>query len=276
MTTPDQTIREVGSRSPTVMRIAAGQRHRRERRLTPVPKSRTPLRERMRMPAPTGQSNAGNRRYIMNAKVVENAQGSKPSLDNLAAKINDAHGHVEKAALSCVEHAQEAGHLLLEVKDKLGHGEYEDWIKANCKFSVRTAGVYLRLANELPKLDEANRQRATDLSLRGVLKLLANPKTKVEAAPTCPAAEPEVPVISLADVAVADLLEELETRGQEAAEDGVLRLVRKWADAIGKEVIIQPKALSATAGESEPDADAEADAEADAVATRDPDGEAGA
>lgn len=181
-------------------------------------------------------------------------------LDALVGKINGAHDRVETAFLSCVKYAQEAGRLLLEVKDKLEHGKFEDWVEANCKFSARTARVYLRLANELPKLDEVNRQRAADLSLRGVLRLLANPKVKVEAASTCTADEPEVSVIRLADVELADLLAELEARGREAAEDGVLRLARKWAEAIGMEVIIKPKTSATTTGDSGPGGVAEDDA----------------
>ena len=43
---------------------------------------------------------------------------------------------------------------------------------------------------------------------------------------------PDLAII-MADMEVPDLLTELEARGQEAAEEGLLRLVRKWADISG-------------------------------------------
>ena len=71
--------------------------------------------------------------------------------------------------------------------------------------------------------------------------------------------------IIMAEVEVPDLLTEMEARGQEAAEEGLLRLVRKWADTSGMEVIVKPKRPATTAGDSAPDAVAEA-AAPDAVA----------
>jgi hypothetical protein len=174
-------------------------------------------------------------------------------LDPLLGKINDAHDRVEKAFQSCIELGFEAGLLLQEVKDKLKHGKFEAWVEGNCNFSARTARVYLRLASELPKLDDANRQRAADLSLRGVLKLLANPKTEVVASPPRPRPSlPEGSDISLADMDVAELLAELEARGQAAAEEGLLQLLRKWADDGSMEVIIKPKAPPTTTDTSAP------------------------
>ncbi len=75
---------------------------------------------------------------------------------------------------------------------------------------------------------------------------------------------PDLAII-LADVEVPDLITELEARGPEAAEEGLLRLVRKWADTSGMQVIVRPKKPATTAGESAPDAVAEA-AAPDAVA----------
>jgi len=52
--------------------------------------------------------------------------------------------------------------------------------------------------------------------------------------------------------------------GQEASEEDLLRLVRKWADTSGMEVIVKPTRPATTAGDSAPDAVDEA-AEPDAV-----------
>jgi hypothetical protein len=66
--------------------------------------------------------------------------------------------------------------------------------------------------------------------------------------------------ITMADVGVTNLLTELEARGKEATEEGLLRLVHKWADTTDGEVIIKSNMLAATTGVSAPNAVVEDDA----------------
>jgi hypothetical protein len=81
-----------------------------------------------------------------------------PDLDTLATRINEAHQAYEDAKKSSLERAIEAGKLLLEAKKQLKHGEWEGWLKKNCKkIQPRTARLYMQLA--------ANPKLATDAVL---------------------------------------------------------------------------------------------------------------
>lgn len=100
------------------------------------------------------------------------------SLSNHAERINNHHDAAQAAAQSAIEHALQAGQLLIEVKASLAHGELTDWITQHCRFSTRTAQAYMRLAKQLPTLDAANAQRVAGLSLREAMKVIAAPSTE--------------------------------------------------------------------------------------------------
>lgn len=95
------------------------------------------------------------------------------SLTAHAIKINEQHNLANACAQKAVAHAQEAGKLLLEAKEKLGHGEWLPWLQTNCQFSARAAQGYMRLAKEIPKLDELNTQRVAHMPLRQALAALS-------------------------------------------------------------------------------------------------------
>jgi len=170
--------------------------------------------------------------------LAQQAEPETKTLIDLAAQINQAHDQVEQAFTSAMKHALIAGKFLLEAKTQLKHGEFKPWIRDNFEFSDRMARAYMRVAKEFPKLPDEERQRVTDMSLRGVLKLLASPKNKTTAGS-------DSPVINLTDVETVDLVAELETRSPDEAEKALLILVRKWADAAGNEIIVRPKETAA-------------------------------
>ncbi len=86
--------------------------------------------------------------------------------DDLAARINAAHEEVKNSIRRGAEHAIKAGRLLLEAKANVGHGNFLKWIGANCNFRVRTAQLYMTMAEELPLLEaKSNAQRIAHLSL---------------------------------------------------------------------------------------------------------------
>jgi hypothetical protein len=178
----------------------------------------------------------------------QNSTPSLNTLNDLAAQINRAHSQVEQAFTSAMGHALTAGKLLLEAKKQLKHGKFKPWIKANFKFSDRMARAYMRVAEKFPGLPDEERQRVADMSLRGVLKLLATPKDKTSTQSDEPPEQPDNLVIMLAEVGTADLVAELGTRDSGEAEPALLKLLGRWADAAGKEIIIRPK----KAAESEP------------------------
>ena len=110
-------------------------------------------------------------------------------LPDLAAAIDCEHQAAVGAARSAVEHAIECGKLLLEAKTVVGHGAWLGWVKTNCTFGQRTAQGYMRLARELPRLDETNAQRVADLSLRDALGTLARQGADLRRLPQLEAAK---------------------------------------------------------------------------------------
>ena len=91
--------------------------------------------------------------------------------NELANRINAEHEEVKKALWRGAEHAIEAGRLLLQAKNTMHHGHWLEWVGANCRFSERTAQLYMRLAQEVPSL-ESKTQRIADLTVNDAIKLL--------------------------------------------------------------------------------------------------------
>lgn len=70
------------------------------------------------------------------------------SLQNhLAAKINHHASIAAAKAMEAMHHAMEAGKLLLEVKASLPHGQFQVWLLANTKLSVRQSQRYMAVAH---------------------------------------------------------------------------------------------------------------------------------
>jgi hypothetical protein len=104
------------------------------------------------------------------------------TISDLVTQINGHHREAQAALNSGVEHALEAGRLLLEAKAAMRHGDWEAWIAAHCRFSERTARGYMRIATHWPEL-QSKRQRAADLSAREALRLLSRPAVDKDQAP---------------------------------------------------------------------------------------------
>ena len=96
------------------------------------------------------------------------------NLPELAASIRQEHHLAEQHAMQAVNHAMEAGRLLIEAKGLCAHGQWLPWLAENFDGSVRTAQAYMRLHENCDLL--ANTQRAAHLSVREALKALAEPK----------------------------------------------------------------------------------------------------
>jgi hypothetical protein len=93
------------------------------------------------------------------------------SLAGLAGQINAAHLRAESAIRDGLAHAREAGKLLIKAKKLAGHGNWLPWLKRHCRFSQRTAQVYMRVARLWPQLS-ANPQRVAHLTLREAIEPL--------------------------------------------------------------------------------------------------------
>lgn len=94
----------------------------------------------------------------------------------LAAMIREAHDSARMAARFSAERAIEAGHLLLEAKLAVGHGNWLPWLKQNVGLSERTAQGYMRLARLGMKS-----ATVADLGLRATLTRVGRRKAKLPA-----------------------------------------------------------------------------------------------
>jgi hypothetical protein len=113
--------------------------------------------------------------------------------NDLADRINAAHRLAAAAASAAIEHAREAGRLLIEAKAQCDHGNWLTWLKDHFEGSARTAQAYMRVAERWPAIESTeNAQRVAHLSFREAVRLTAEPRDcparQVEPTPT---AEPE-------------------------------------------------------------------------------------
>jgi Protein of unknown function (DUF3102) len=98
---------------------------------------------------------------------------STVELVTLAEQINAEHRACEVAAASAVEHAIRCGVLLLEAKERCGHGGWLKWLSKNCEVSARHAQRYMQLARDKGMI---NATRVSDYSLRGAMRQLRESK----------------------------------------------------------------------------------------------------
>lgn len=119
-------------------------------------------------------STKGKRPDVLVGCTVENSANThKYKVSSPVKKINLLHKEFVKMT---VEKALEIGKLLVEQKSKLGHGNWEDWMKAYLDFSSATAKRYMRLYEVR---DELKSVAMTDLSLTEIYEYM-NSRTKDE------------------------------------------------------------------------------------------------
>jgi len=106
------------------------------------------------------------------------AASRQVALPDLSGRINEAHHACTEAMNAGLQHAIEAGKLLIEAKSQCGHGKWLPWLAERCPdISTRTAQLYMRVArSESTLTDSAKAQRVAHMSLRRGAKLLAEPK----------------------------------------------------------------------------------------------------
>jgi len=93
-------------------------------------------------------------------------------LATLAERINAEHHAAEAALNSGLQHALEAGRLLLEAKAQVGHGVWLPWLERHFEGSPRTARLYVQLTKHLPEISQ-NGNAVANLNVRQAVKLLA-------------------------------------------------------------------------------------------------------
>lgn len=110
-------------------------------------------------------------------KILHDIRTDVATLDFLAEQIKDSAHQTTKAANSAVEGALITGALLIEAKKQVPHGEWENWLTANCQLALSTARAYMGLSKKFLQLDDSNRQRVSDLPVREALKAIATDPT---------------------------------------------------------------------------------------------------
>jgi len=96
-------------------------------------------------------------------------------LPRLAELVGDAVSAAEQGANSTMQHALRAGELLVRAKELVRHGDWIDWLKANCRLAPRTAQAYMRLPERLKALAPQEAQRVAHLPVREALRAITTP-----------------------------------------------------------------------------------------------------
>jgi hypothetical protein len=94
------------------------------------------------------------------------------------AQANEAHHRINRLFLDAIG----LGKFLLEEKEKVGHSNWEQWVRDKLEFTSRTAARYMLLYNQRNQLATAQIGHAlSDLSMTKALKILASNKKRQQA-----------------------------------------------------------------------------------------------
>jgi hypothetical protein len=154
------------------------------------PATQGPTQDRQR--SPRGQAGTHRLRRARTAGAAPQrdlAPSSEPvrSDEEIAREINTEHGHVEAHKRNTIQHAIRCGELLLEMKRRVGHGNWLVWVGEHFEASERTARNYMEIAKSAAVADLSD-----DTTMRSALRTLASraqseEETKREQAATMPA-----------------------------------------------------------------------------------------
>lgn len=108
--------------------------------------------------------------------VIKNIETMTP--EQLRPEINALYHQTEAVGNIAVMMMAETGRMLLAVKDKVKHGEFETWCDENLDFSKSKAEKMMKLAEKTAdeKSIFSNPYTFTDLSISKVLTLIAAPE----------------------------------------------------------------------------------------------------
>jgi len=102
------------------------------------------------------------------------------SLVDLRERLKVEHAAVAKTLRTSVSHAMAAGDILIGARARLNHGQWLPWLQS-CGVPERTAQRYVRLARNRTII-ESKSDAVSDLSISGVLAMLAAPRKDETAA----------------------------------------------------------------------------------------------
>ncbi len=95
----------------------------------------------------------------------------------MAARIRHKCTAISALFKSSLLKAKEAGQILQNVKDNIGHGKFSQWVSERCGISIRSADHYMKIAKHYPEI-AANAQDIANLTFSEAILMLATPKDK--------------------------------------------------------------------------------------------------
>jgi hypothetical protein len=104
------------------------------------------------------------------------------ALDTLACRIRAAHEGFQNSMRNALRLALDAGDALIEAKTQVPDGTWHRWLKDNCFPSIRTAQLYIQLAQHREEI-ESELERVTILSLSAARRLIMSSADKSDAEP---------------------------------------------------------------------------------------------
>lgn len=118
----------------------------------------------------------------LTAQAPEESARTDDTLESIAEEINAAHGMVGSLALSSLDHARQAGLLLIAARKKIDHGGWLPWLEANTSVPERTAQRYMRIAKNWDKISTKSAIMA-DLGVVEAVRLIGQPNDGPQAEP---------------------------------------------------------------------------------------------
>jgi hypothetical protein len=109
------------------------------------------------------------------APVTNPAVTAGADLDTLARQVRAARREMQNAMRTALRMALDAGDALITAKKQVEDGRWQPWLRNNCLLSVRTAELYMQLAQHREEI-ESELECVTTLSLSAARRLIMKPK----------------------------------------------------------------------------------------------------
>lgn len=107
---------------------------------------------------------------------------TRKTTEDLTSEANQLYAQAEAVAGISLRLVAESGRRLSVIKTRVGHGEWENWMERNLKFSAKKANRMMKLAEKMSDEDSLFSKTTTlsDLGISRVWKLLAAPDEVAE------------------------------------------------------------------------------------------------
>lgn len=107
---------------------------------------------------------------------------TRKTTEDLTSEANALYAQAEAVAGISLRLVAESGRRLSVIKTRVGHGEWEDWMERNLKFSAKKANRMMKLAEKLEDEDSlfSKTTALSDLGITRVWALLAAPEEVAE------------------------------------------------------------------------------------------------